>query len=78
MCMISFLVVDGGWSDWGSWSTCSTTCGEGCRSKFRTCTNPEPSGTGSLCTDGGTVDTEIENNCPDNPVCNGTPLIYIF
>ena len=29
-----------GWSHWGSWSACSTTCGEGEMLRSRTCTGP--------------------------------------
>ena len=29
-----------GWSQWGSWSVCSTTCGEGEMLRSRTCTGP--------------------------------------
>ncbi|XP_055956909.1 A disintegrin and metalloproteinase with thrombospondin motifs 5 [Patella vulgata] len=33
-------VVVGGWSDWGSWSVCSRTCGTGVKIARRTCNNP--------------------------------------
>ena len=29
-----------GWSDWSSWSMCSTTCSEGEMLRSRTCTGP--------------------------------------
>ncbi|XP_064643491.1 semaphorin-5A-like isoform X2 [Lineus longissimus] len=41
--------VDGGWSDWSSWSKCSNDCGGGKQFKERTCNNPSPTGTGQDC-----------------------------
>ena len=41
--------VDGGWSDWSSWTECSETCGAGTNSRSRTCTKPKPSGSGKPC-----------------------------
>lgn len=38
------VVVDGGWSSWGS---CTVSCGGG--TQTRTCTNPSPSGGGANC-----------------------------
>ena len=36
------ISVDGGWSVFGDWSECSTTCGGGTRIRIRSCTNPAP------------------------------------
>ncbi|KAI8492290.1 hypothetical protein Bbelb_301870 [Branchiostoma belcheri] len=43
--------VDGNWSNWGSWSGCSRTCGLGSRTRTRTCTNPPPANGGADCAD---------------------------
>ncbi|XP_023341881.1 uncharacterized protein LOC111711703 [Eurytemora carolleeae] len=51
--------VDGGWSTWGRWSQCSTTCGKGEQRRLRSCTAPMPSGEGRMCT-GESFET---NNC---------------
>ncbi|XP_071165580.1 A disintegrin and metalloproteinase with thrombospondin motifs 16-like isoform X2 [Mytilus edulis] len=32
----------GGWSDWGTWTTCSRTCGRGMLYRRRICNNPTP------------------------------------
>ncbi|WAR30267.1 CADN-like protein [Mya arenaria] len=34
--------VDGHWSDWGLWSGCDVTCGNGARLRVRSCNNPAP------------------------------------
>ncbi|KAK3096144.1 hypothetical protein FSP39_023688 [Pinctada imbricata] len=52
--------VDGEWSDWSSWGTCTVTCGSGEQSRARTCTNPSPQYGGADCT-GDT--TEFKNGC---------------
>ena len=41
--------VDGGWTEFGDWSTCSATCGGGSQSRQRTCTNPAPQNGGLDC-----------------------------
>lgn len=51
-------VEDGNWSVWGAWSPCSATCGDGQRSRSRSCTNPPPSGGGADCLG---VSQEIED-----------------
>ncbi|WAR31220.1 HMCN1-like protein, partial [Mya arenaria] len=43
------FIVDGGWSAWGAWGTCSATCGVGIKHRDRTCSNPTPSRFGNHC-----------------------------
>ena len=44
-------LVDGGWSDFGEWSTCSKECGRGKQTRKRECNNPAhaPSKGGAEC-----------------------------
>ena len=44
-----FVVVDGHWSDWSPWTSCTKTCGGGFRWRYRFCDEPLPSGTGADC-----------------------------
>ncbi|CAM4811019.1 unnamed protein product [Rotaria magnacalcarata] len=41
--------VNGGWSPWTPWSSCSHTCGLGVEYQQRTCTNPKPDFGGKHC-----------------------------
>ncbi|XP_053387768.1 thrombospondin-1-like [Mercenaria mercenaria] len=41
-------IVNGAWTDWMSWSTCSETC-NGTRKRSRSCTDPPPSNGGLSC-----------------------------
>ena len=60
-------IIDGGWSDFGSWSDCSAECGGGTQSRSRTCTNPAPGDGGADC-EGDAVE---ERACNTDP-CPGT------
>jgi type II secretory pathway pseudopilin PulG len=53
-------VVNGGWSDWGSWSECFAAQ----RTRTRTCTNPTPANGGSNCT----------GDASETQTCGGTPV----
>lgn len=57
--------VDGGWSLWGRWSECSTSCGHGTRRRERTCNNPLPQYSGRPC-DGDDTETSA---CPQTVDC---------
>ncbi|XP_060586448.1 uncharacterized protein LOC132742139, partial [Ruditapes philippinarum] len=65
----------GGWTDWGQWSTCSVTCGDGLKSRSRTCTNPAPSPLGKYC-DGDPIEVVScrKSNCSPNIVFNAKDI----
>ena len=41
--------VDGGWSDWSRWPSCSVTCEDGHMTRTRQCNNPVPVHGGHDC-----------------------------
>ncbi|XP_060082005.1 thrombospondin-2-like, partial [Ylistrum balloti] len=64
--------VNGGFSEWGSYGSCSRTCGTGSKTRTRACDNPTPVGTGSDCA-GNTSETVPCSTDPCPTVCpNGS------
>ena len=59
------FLVDGGWSSWSSYGSCSASCGAGTQTRTRTCTNPAPSNGGTQC-QGDAIETRQcdEGDCP--------------
>jgi len=48
-CNTKKCTVDGGFSQWSDWGSCSAACGGGTQSRSRTCTNPAPAFGGNDC-----------------------------
>ena len=44
-----FSAVDGNFTDWNNFTWCSVSCGQGARTRSRTCTNPRPKHGGNDC-----------------------------
>ncbi|XP_066915971.1 coadhesin-like [Clytia hemisphaerica] len=59
--------VNGSWSRWEAWSSCSVTCGEGSQTRQRFCDNPTPAHGGNNCTgDSDEILSCYEDPCPVN------------
>jgi len=48
-CNIQLCPIDGGWSNWMEWNSCSHSCNGGIRTRQRTCDNPDPQRGGKFC-----------------------------
>ncbi|KAM9774698.1 SCO-spondin [Syngnathus typhle] len=58
--------VDGGWGQWGAWSSCSISCGGGVHFRRRQCDNPSPQGGGRGCLGIGEQQRDCNTNlCTD-------------
>jgi hypothetical protein len=57
--------VDGKWTSWGSYGSCTVTCGGGTQRRSRTCSNPAPKYLGKDCP-GSTVSSRScsTHHCP--------------
>ncbi|XP_026558988.1 hemicentin-1 [Pseudonaja textilis] len=62
-CQSRLCPVDGSWSEWGSWEECSKTCGQGNKTRTRSCSNPPAQHRGRPC----------EGNALELMVCNIRP-----
>ena len=59
-------VVNGQWSQWGPWGTCSETevCNRGSKVRTRQCNSPAPQNGGQLCAGPGSESEECpKTNC---------------
>ncbi|XP_044164585.1 SCO-spondin-like isoform X4 [Acropora millepora] len=64
-CFIKHCPVHGGWSSWGTWGSCSKTCGTGYQDRYRSCTSPVPAYGGSSCADSSNQQTPcLIKHCP--------------
>ena len=60
-----FTAIDGGWTEFSDWTSCSQTCGGGVQERRRTCSSPSPKNGGKDCQ--GTH-TEIQD-CVERENC---------
>ena len=61
------LTVNGGYTSWTTWTTCTRSCGSGSQARTRSCTNPRPAHGGAQCS-GSSSDTQSCNtqSCAGN------------
>ena len=62
-----FLLVDGGFSLWTTWTKCSEFCGTGTQKRHRTCNNPIPKCAGMECD--ASLATQEKRDCTGS--CDG-------
>lgn len=67
------VLVDGGFSEWTSWDTCSVTCGTGTHTRTRDCNSPTPAYGGADCV-GDLLETE---SCNEGP-CPGRIFSFVI
>ena len=71
---VTLILVDGKWSRWGKWGTCSVSCGRGIQTRTRTCNNPAPQNGGQECDSGGSIAEQTrpcnKKDCPTGNSCN--------
>ncbi|CAF3360715.1 unnamed protein product [Rotaria sp. Silwood1] len=67
-CNVECCPVDGKYTPWSEWSSCTVECGSGIRKRQRTCTDPSPSCKGKPCEE-HSIDTEVCNTQPCQETC---------
>ena len=70
---IIVCIVDGGWSSWGAWGSCSKSCATGLQTRIHNCTNPPPSNGGAAC-----VGSSSQSQTCNTETCpSGTEMIKL-
>jgi len=62
-CNTQCCAVDGGWSSWTSYGSCSKACGGGKKKRTRSCTNPRPSCGGRSCAGTSSQEAACNTHC---------------
>lgn len=67
------------WRDWGEWSACSVSCGQGQRSRTRTCHSNQDCPDGDSCKG----NKEESETCEDKALskqflCKGYGVVHIY
>ncbi|XP_070581750.1 hemicentin-1-like isoform X2 [Ptychodera flava] len=68
VCGLQQCPIDGGWSEWGDWTQCSKSCGDGIMTRYRSCSNPIPRSGGRPCSGDESQQSRCYSDpCPDGP-----------
>ena len=60
---ISFYPVNGNYTQWTMWTACDKSCGNGTRTRSRSCSNPAPANGGKTCLEQGLGDDIEDEEC---------------
>ena len=73
---VTLFSVNGRWSSWSAWTKCSKACGNGTKTRLRTCTNPPPMNGGKCVGPSKQMKPCLEKRCPG--LCNSVTLAFRF
>ena len=65
-----YAVVNGGYTQWSNWLSCSQTCGGGQQVRTRSCTSPSPANGGLTCLQQN-LGTETDIQLCNTQACSG-------
>eukprot|EP00121_Abeoforma_whisleri_P015481 Awhi_evm1s14261 len=78
-CNLGPCPIDGDWTSWSQYSGCSVSCGDGTKSRSRSCTSPPPQYGGTPCAGQDTDHTNCNlGSCPSQLMglgLHGVPLL---
>ena len=75
--MNNFFLVNCEWGEWGSWNTCSKTCGGGEKTKTRSKTVTEAYG-GTCMDDSSMTEQCNTNSCPGEQFKMETQNLVVY
>ena len=78
-CTVDSCPVDGVWRSWQTWQSCSTSCGDGMKSRIRECYFPVSVPHGTDCSGEGTNNATCNvQECPGMDIFSFFLNLYIY